>query len=311
MKYIIIIFTILTFFCVFTAFIYLIKKKSISEKRRIEKLFSSSQKSLKNSRSRTNEVTNHKSSRHYLDKLSDELYVANIFLRPEEFIIIWLVSSIVIPVVLLFLGANAIMCLGVAIIGAVLPITYVKLKRRKRLAQFDKQLLDSLSIICNSLRAGLSFQTAMHCISQEMEEPISKEFGRVYRECQMGMSLELSFQRLVERTENKDLELMCSAVLIQKQIGGNLATVLDNIVGTIEERVKMKREIKTLTSAGMMSGYIIGALPLFMLVIMMVLNPTYVEVLFTTQMGNIMLIAAVVLEAIGFSIVKKIVSIKM
>ena len=78
MKYIIIIFTILTFFCVFTAFIYLIKKKSISEKRRIEKLFSSSQKSLKNSRSRTNEVTNHKSSRHYLDKLSDELYVANI-----------------------------------------------------------------------------------------------------------------------------------------------------------------------------------------------------------------------------------------
>ena len=104
---------------------------------------------------------------------------------------------------------------------------------------------------------------------------------------------------------------MCSAVVIQRQIGGNLATILENISGTINQRIRMRREVKSLTSAGRLSGYIIGALPVFLIVLLMFVNPGYVDIFFTTRSGRIMLLICVVLEAIGFAIVSKIVNIKM
>ena len=144
-----------------------------------------------------------------------------------------------------------------------------------------------------------------------MEEPISREFMRVYRETQYGMTLEASLNGMVKRTKNPDLELMCSAILIQRQIGGNLAQILQNISDTINQRIQMRGEVKTLTSAGRMSGYIIGALPGVIILILMFINPGYIDMFFSTQSGRIMLIVSVVLEIIGFLFVRKIVNIKM
>ena len=173
------------------------------------------------------------------------------------------------------------------------------------------QLSDALTIICNALRVGQSFQTAMKNVADEMEEPISREFMRVYRETQYGMPLETSLGRLVSRTKNPDLELMASAVIIQRQIGGNLAVILQNISDTITQRVQIRGEIHTMTSAGRMSGYIIGALPAFIILLLMFINPGYIDMFFTTPTGRIMMGISVVLEAIGFSIVNKIVNIKL
>ena len=246
-----------------------------------------------------------------LDQIAEELYVAGVALRAEEFITIWVLMGAVIPAVALFLGAPLTVCIALVIVGASAPIAFVTIKRNKKLALLGVQLSDALSIICNALRAGQSFQTALKNVADEMEEPISREFMRVYRETQMGMPLEASLGRLVQRTKNQDLDLMCSAVAIQRQIGGNLASVLENISDTINQRIQLRGEIKTMTSAGMLSGYIIGALPIFIIVLLMFINPGYIDMFFTTESGRIMLLVSVVLEAIGFSIVNKIVNIKM
>ena len=246
-----------------------------------------------------------------LEQIADELYVAGVALRAEEFITIWILTGIVFPAIALFLGAPTTVCIGLVIIGAGAPITWVSIKKNKRLVLLGAQLSDALSIICNALRVGQSFQSALKNVAEEMEEPISREFMRVYRETQYGMPLETSLARLVSRTKNPDLELVCSTVIIQRQIGGNLAVILQNISDTINQRIRLRGEIRTMTSAGRMSGYIIGALPAFIILLLMFINPGYIEMFFTTESGRIMLVVSAVLEVIGFSMVNKIVNIKL
>ena len=246
-----------------------------------------------------------------LEQIADELYVAGVALRAEEFITIWILTGVVIPAIALFLGAPTTVCIGIVIVGAGAPITWVSIKKNKRLTLLGTQLSDALTIICNALRVGQSFQAAMKSVAEEMEEPISREFMRVYRETQYGMPLETSLARLVSRTKNPDLELMCSTVVIQRQIGGNLAVILQNISETINQRIRLRGEIHTMTSAGRMSGYIVGALPAFIILLLMFINPSYIDMFFTTRSGRIMLLVSVVLEAIGFAMVNKIVNIKL
>ncbi len=246
-----------------------------------------------------------------LDRIADELYVAGVALRAEEFITIWILTGAVLPAAALFLGAPTSFCIGLVIIGVIAPIAWVMIKKNKRLALLGAQLPDALAIICNALRVGQSFQSAMKSVADEMEEPISREFMRVYRETQYGMPLEMSLSRLVSRTKNQDLELISSAVIIQRQVGGNLAVILQNITDTISQRIRMRGEIHTMTAAGRMSGYIIGALPGFIILMLMFINPSYIDMFFTTQSGRIMLLVCVVLEAIGFALVHKIVNIKL
>ncbi len=246
-----------------------------------------------------------------LEQIAEELYVAGVALRAEEFITIWILTGAVIPAIALFLRTPTTICIGLVIVGVAAPISWVTIKKNKRLAVLGTQLSDALTIICNALRVGQSFQAAMKNVADEMEEPISREFMRVYRETQYGMPLETSLARLVSRTKNPDLELMASAVIIQRQIGGNLAVILQNISDTINQRVQIRGEIHTMTSAGRMSGYIIGALPAFIILLLMFINPGYIDMFFTTSTGRIMMGISVVLEIIGFSIVNKIVNIKL
>ena len=246
-----------------------------------------------------------------LDQIAEELYVAGVALRAEEFVTIWILLGAVIPAIALFLGAPTTICIGLVIVGVAAPISWVTIKKNKRLAVLGSQLSDALTIICNALRVGQSFQYALKNVADEMEEPISREFMRVYRETQYGMPLETSLARLVSRTRNSDLELMSSAVIIQRQIGGNLAIILQNISDTINQRVQIRGEIRTMTSAGRMSGYIIGALPALIMLLLMFINPGYIDMFFVTEKGRIMMVISLVLEAIGFSLVNKIVNIKV
>lgn len=283
-------------------------KQRLEMEKRVRSFFDSAPESGISRRARNGKE---RSGQHRLDQIAEELYVAGVALRAEEFITMWVLTGAVIPAVALFLGAPTSLCIGLVIIGAAAPIAFVSIKRNKKLTLLGKQLSDAMTIICSALRAGQSFQTSMKNVAEEMEEPISREFMRVYRETQFGMPLEASLQRLVQRTKNQDLELMCSAVIIQRQVGGNLAMILENITDTINQRIRLRGEIKAMTSAGRLSGYIIGALPVFIVVLLMFVNPGYVDMFFTTRAGRIMLLISVVLEAIGFAIVNKIVSIKM
>ena len=242
--------------------------------------------------------------------LANQLVAADVRMRPEEYLILWVLSAAIPALLLLVIGAHPVTILGGAIFGAGLPPYYVNRKMARRLVQFESQLSEALVMISNCLKSGLTFQQAMGNIASEMPDPISREFGRTMREINLGSSVETAMANLAERVKSTDLSLAVSAIQIQRQVGGNMVELLDNISETIKDRIKIKNEIKVLTASGRTSGMIIGLLPLGLAGVLMLINPEYIASFFSSQMGAMMLVTGAVMESIGFLAIKKIVSIK-
>lgn len=252
----------------------------------------------------------------YKKNLQVQLSRANILLKAEEFItaslvlsITFLISAIIIKgdslVNVVFFGA-----LGLAF-GWLFPIILLKNAIKKRLKELNDQLIDTIVLISNSLKAGYSFFQAVDSVSKDMRGPIAQEFAILQKEINLGIPMEKALENLVTRVASDDLELIVTAVLIQRQVGGNLSEVLDNISNTIRERIKIKGEIKTVTAQGKMSGIVISLLPVILGVILFFINPSNLMLLFTTSLGLIILFGSVVMELIGIFIISKIVKIEV
>ena len=247
----------------------------------------------------------------YAKKMEVELEQADIPLKGEEFMLIRLLAMVVpIGLVLIFLG-NIPLAILLATVGFIFPVLMVNRAKKNRVLKFNNQIGDALVVMSNSLRAGFSFLQSMEMVSKEMQPPIADEFGRALREMNLGTPTEEAMLNLVKRIESDDLDLVVTAVLIQRQVGGNLAEVLDNISHTIRERVRIKNEIKTLTAQGRMSGIIIALLPVGVALMLSVINPEYISKLYTTSMGLFLLIGGVVSQVIGVIVIKKIVDIEV
>ncbi len=187
----------------------------------------------------------------------------------------------------------------------------VSLRIRRRRNAFTEQLGDCLNTVANALRAGYSFQQAMDVIAKEMEPPISEEFAQVSREVSMGVLLETSLESMNQRIASSDFDLVVTAVLIQREVGGNLAQILDNISDTINERIRMKREIKTLTAQGRLSAWVLLLLPFAIAGFMYVANPSQIMTLITHPLGRMALGVAFVLEIFGYLVIRRIVNIEL
>ena len=242
--------------------------------------------------------------------LASTLSCAGVKLRSEEFLMLWLLSTVGPSGLCLLLGFDWIIAAALLVVGFSLPILLVRWKKTKRTALLEDQLSNALVIIGNCLRTGLSFQGALESIVREMPEPISKEFGRVLKEVQLGLTMEAALENMAERLKSKDFMLIVSAVLIQRQVGGSLSDIMQNISDTIRERLKVKANLRVLTTTGRTSGRIIGALPVFLMLILMVINPSYIRSFFETQAGTTMLIIAGVLEVLGYLVTKQITRVK-
>lgn len=249
-------------------------------------------------------------TRKMLRRLENEMYDIGIQLPVANFLWMWAGVAIGIPLLLLATGSGFLVPCMIALSCSIGPMAYASVRRSNRRARLEAQLTEAITMLCNALRAGHSFQSSMNTISSEMEGPIAEEFGRVFRETLRGMALDESLRRMVERVGSKDLEILTTAIVIQREIGGNLTEILENISGTIQARIDMKGEIKTRTSAGRVSGYIIGALPVFILIAMSVVSPEYCAPLFSNELGLMMLGVGVVMEIIGFIVIQKITDIK-
>ncbi len=195
--------------------------------------------------------------------------------------------------------------------GGILPRFWLNSAQKKKRRKFNNQLADALLVLSNSLRAGFSLLQAMEMVSQEMPNPISGEFHFTLREMTYGTSTETALIHLSERVGSDVLDLLVTAMLIQRQAGGNLAEVLQNIHATIQDRLRIQQEIKTLTAQGRMSGYIIAALPFGIAAVLSVLNPSYLSVLFTNPIGWAMLAGGLISQFIGFLIIRKIITIEV
>ena len=237
---------------------------------------------------------------------------AGLPLRSGEFIVLCFASATLLAMLFLLLGGGQLVA-GVtgAVAGFFFPFILVNMKIARRMKAFNSQLGDALILIANSLRTGYSFMQASDMVAQEMRPPISSEFSRAVKEMNLGVTIEDALGNLGKRINSEDLDLVLTAVLIQRQVGGNLSEVLDNIARTIRERVRIRGEIRTLTAQGRISGIIVSLLPVVLGLVIYLLNPEYVKLLFVHPVGKIMLGVAGLGQVIGIIVIRRIVDIEV
>lgn len=230
-------------------------------------------------------------------------------LRGSEFLVISFSFGLLLGLILFLLTLQPFnLFLGIAI-GLLTGIFCLKRRIKLRRKKFVHQLGDSLMMVANALRAGFSFLQAMELTAREMDAPLGTEFQKLINEMNVGSTLETALGNMSRRMESSDFDLVATAVLIQRQVGGNLSQILDTISGTIRERVRMKAEILTLTAQGRFSGLILLSLPFLLCGFIMVFNPGYLRPMISSPLGRLALIVGVILEFIGYFIIMRIVDI--
>lgn len=248
--------------------------------------------------------------RGFAQNLATQIARANMKWTVGEFIVMTVLLALVGG--LLFIAIKRVVFVPVGIIaGFFLPRIYLASRKNKRLKDFNNQLGDALNLMVNSLRAGYSTMQAMEVISNEMPAPISEEFGRVVLELQLGVPFDTAMANLMRRMPSVDMDLVVTAMSVQREVGGNLAEVLDAISFTIRERVRIKGEIKAMTAQGRLTGYVVTAIPFALGGFIYMVNPDFMSVLFTEPCGWVMIGASLILIVLGYVAINKIVSIEV
>lgn len=192
-----------------------------------------------------------------------------------------------------------------------LPLMWLSMKRKSRLKAFAAQLPEALELIARALRAGHSLAAGMNLVGAEMSPPISKEFNRTFEEQNLGMPMEEALENMTHRVPNLDLKFFATAVILQRQTGGDLAEILDKIGRLIRERFKIMGQVAALTGEGRLSGIVLLALPPMLFVAVYRMNPDYLSLLFTDPMGKQMLIGGIVMQLLGAVVIQKIINIRI
>lgn len=200
---------------------------------------------------------------------------------------------------------------ALAVVMGALPTMWLLFRRQQRFKKFAAQLPDALELISRALRAGHSLAAGMDLVQQEMMPPVGKEFGRAFDEQNLGVSMDEALRAMTERVPNLDLKFFVTAVILQRQTGGDLAEILDKIGHLIRERFRIWGQVQALTGEGRLSGVVLLGLPPVLFLAVWRLNPDYVMLLFEDPMGKKMLAGAIVLQVLGAAVIRKIVNIKV
>ena len=252
------------------------------------------------------------------DKVSKELAQADIKMKPGEYILVTIASCIVVAIFAWFLGSRSyLLAAAGALLGFFLPRMYIRSGKNRRLIKFNNQLGDMLSLMVNGLRAGYSTMQAMEAIAKEMPQPISEEFRRVVQETSLGVTTEKALDNLLRRIPSEDLDLVITAIKVQREVGGNLAEILDTISHTIRERVRVKGEIRVLTAQMKFSAQFLALLPSFLFLAIFIINREYLLILIDREAntpfpcGYIAIVVAVLLSIIGYIVMNKFTKIEV
>lgn len=197
------------------------------------------------------------------------------------------------------------------ILGAFFPIFWLSFRRKRRMKQFEGQLPEALELIARALRSGQSLPYGFNMVAKEMDGPIAKEFGRAFEEQNLGCPLEETLESMTDRVPNLDLKFFATAVILQRQTGGDLAEILDNIGELIRERFKIWGAIQALTGEGRISGIVLLAMPFGLFAVLYFLNRDYVMRLFEEPLGRKMIAVALIMQVLGAVSIKKIITIKV
>ena len=244
------------------------------------------------------------------DVFETRLQRAGMTISSSEFITIHIISLIVLSLAVFFLTRNYIFTFLVFIIILLIPFLILNLRTAARLRKFHEQLPDTLQLISGSLKAGYSFNQALSMVVEETMPPTSDEFGRVLSEIRMGLQEREALENMAERMGSEHFDWVVMSVNIQREVGGNLAEVMEIISNTIRERDTVLRQIKALTAEGRLSAYILISLPILLAIVLSFLNREYISLLFTSVLGWIMIGVALVLMIIGIFWIIRIVRVE-
>ncbi|MBX3057788.1 MAG: type II secretion system F family protein [Anaerolineae bacterium] len=263
------------------------------------------------------------SGRNFFQPTKEKISKADVKLRVAEYLALMVIFALIGAALGYFLPQENSRLLAVIgfLVGSRVPPIYINMAASRRMRAFDSQLSDTLNLWVNALRSGYSVLQAMEAIATELPPPVSAEFERVVQEVRLGLSVAQALDNMYRRVPSEDLDLVITAVNIQREVGGNLAEVLDNISFTIRERVRIKGEIRTLTAQGRISGTIISLLPVALGFVLYLINPGYVSELWVKEApwlwpnvipcGYLMLGTSFIMIASGWYAIRKIVSIEV
>ncbi|MDF2882564.1 MAG: type secretion system protein [Clostridiaceae bacterium] len=244
-------------------------------------------------------------------KLNQELISAGVNLKPEEYVMLkWFLAFITGAIVYLFVSIK-LLSIPAAVSGYIYLGIWLKNKRKLRLQKFNDALPDMINTIIGSLKSGYSIGQAMKTVSEESESPVKDEINVLLNELNYGITMEEALNNLNTRMPSVDLDLMIRAILIQRQVGGNLSSILEIIVNTIRERKKLERRVRTLTAQGRLSGKIIGALPFFLAGFIYLLNPEYITDFLKNTAGQLAISIGILLALVGRIVINRITKIEV
>lgn len=236
---------------------------------------------------------------------------ADLHITVSRLLMLSLMAGMLAAVAVSVVSISKLLMVTAALVAAALPFLRIAYKRKKRLNKFLEQLPDALELMSRALQAGHAFAESLHMISTEMPDPIATEFRKTYEEQNLGLSLKLALENLSERVPLLDLRLCVTAILIQRETGGNLAEILEKVSVTIRERFRILEDLNTLTTSSRMSAWILCGLPLFVALAVSVMNPDYMSVLWRDPRGHNLLYAAGFMQITGMLIIRKILKIKI
>jgi len=248
-------------------------------------------------------------ARGFTERVDAELEAAGVSVRSGEFVVLSVVAALVGAVLGAALLRNPLLALLVGVVAGAGPTIALKSSMKRRAEKLREQLPDVLTIMASSLRAGHSFMQSLDTVAREIAQPAATEFQRVVAEIRLGRSTEEALEALAVRVGSPDFRWAVLAVNIQREVGGNLAEILDSVSDTLRERAMMRRQIQVLTAEGRLSAWVLTLLPCAIGAYMAAVNPSYIGLLVTTKLGLIMLGTAVSLLIVGIFWMRKIVNI--
>jgi tight adherence protein B len=251
----------------------------------------------------------------WADRTLVQLERAGLAFKLHEYIALRVLVGLATFAIVLLLGRGAplALLLGIpaGVVGYMSPAFYVRMRIGHQIRKFNDQLEGMLTMVSSSLRAGFGLMQALELAAEQLQPPMSTELHRLQRDTRMGASIEEALENLRERVGSYDLDVIVTAILIQRSVGSNLSEVLEKVAHTIRERVRIKGEINTLTAQKRLSGWIIGLMPAAFVIMMLAINFEYMSLLFTDPVGRLLLILAVALDIVGILMIRRIITVDM
>jgi tight adherence protein B len=246
-----------------------------------------------------------------ITNLQELLLQAGLRLRAGNLLLLSGISAVAFAAVILFLGQAPVFAAVGAVIGSFLPYSYVSYQRTKRFKKFEEIFPEAIDTLARAVRAGHAFTTALEMISDEVAEPIASEFRMLFEEQKFGLPVRDALMNLTERVPLVDVKFFVTAVMLQRETGGNLAEILDNLSYVIRERFKILRQVRVYTAQGRLTMMLLMGLPPIIVVTMLTISPGFIRPLFTDPLGHVLIETGIVLQTVGYFVIRKIIQIQV